>query len=84
MDFCIYSQQCLVVSFHKEVYSLHTTEIPSAESSHCLVTGNVLDSFPVEAKLIQSACLPFFFFDILIKFRAIQRRVEFIKILKFL
>lgn len=60
MDFSIYSQQCLVVCFHKEVYSLHITEIPSAKSSHSLGTGNVLDSFPVEAKLIQSACLPFF------------------------
>lgn len=39
---------------------MHITEISSAESSHSLVTGIVLDSFPVEAELTQSACLPFF------------------------
>lgn len=61
MGFCIYLEQCIVVCFHNEVYSLHITEIPSAESSHSLVTGIVLDSFPVEAKLFTlSACLPFF------------------------
>lgn len=60
MGFCIYSQQCIVVCFHNVLYSLHITEIPSAENSHSLVTGICLDSFPLEAKLIQSACLPFF------------------------
>lgn len=63
---------------------MHITEISSAESSHSLVTGIVLDSFPVEAELTQSACLRAFFLDTLTKFKTIQRRVEFLKISKFL
>lgn len=59
MGFCIYSQQCIVVCFQNEVFSLHI-DIPSAESSHSLVAGIVSDCFPVETKLTQFACLPFF------------------------
>lgn len=84
MGFFIYSQQCLVVCFHKEVYSWHITEMPSAESSHSLVNGMVLDSFHVEAKLNQSACLFFGHVNQIQNNSEKGRILKILKILKFL